>query len=351
MLPSTATPLDQARSAWLASLRHAHAAARTAATARELAQGEWLCGDYAGALDRFKEAVELAPADPTCALALARAASMLGRRCLEDQALAVALRQHPDNPDLVLHAALRLLPAAPDAARIRLLPFADHPLCVQYAQALALLASDATVPAREWGEPRLQASWDGFCWLQSRKHDGDRVGFSIDVLHAALAAAAPDGLTLECGVYFGRSLELIAASTTGQVHGFDSFQGLPEAWNRSEPAGAYSTAGRLPRVAGNVQLHAGWFEETVPRFMSGRADPIRLLHLDCDLYSSTRTVLDAVRPNIVPGSIVLFDDLLGYPGYEQHELRALEEISSEAGWRWEVVAGCVLGREVAIRVT
>ena len=47
------------------------------------------------------------------------------------------------------------------------------------------------------------------------------------------------------------------------MHGFDSFQGLPEAWSAHEGAGAYSTAGRMPRAGDNVRLHAGWFEDTM----------------------------------------------------------------------------------------
>jgi hypothetical protein len=163
--------------------------------------------------------------------------------------------------------------------------------------------------------------------------------------------APPDGLTLECGVYFGRSLRQIAAATRGDVHGFDSFQGLPEAWSEAEGAGAYSTGGRMPTTPVNATLHEGWFEDTLPPFFASHPGPVRLLHIDCDLYSSTRTVLESAAPRLITGSIVVFDDLLGYPGYRRHELRALEEFSREEGLQWEVIAAALLGREVAIRIT
>ncbi|MDQ3510317.1 MAG: hypothetical protein M3414_01235 [Pseudomonadota bacterium] len=47
----------------------------------------------------------------------------------------------------------------------------------------------------------------------------------------------------------------------------------------------------------------------------------------------------------------MFDDMLGYPGYEQHELRAFEEFAQARGLSWELLAATLLGREVAIRVT
>jgi hypothetical protein len=61
-------------------------------------------------------------------------------------------------------------------------------------------------------------------------------------------------------------------------------------------------------------------------------------------------VLAAAAERLVAGSIVVFDDLLGYPGYESHELRAFEEFAAARALRWELVAACLLGREVAIRI-
>jgi hypothetical protein len=173
----------------------------------------------------------------------------------------------------------------------------------------------------------------------------------VDVLRRAIMLAPCKGLTLECGVYFGRSLRQIAAATRDTVRGFDSFQGLPEAWSEAAGAGAHSTGGRRPTAPVNAVLHEGWFEDTLPPFFAAHQGPIRLLHIDCDLYSSTRTVLEAAAPRLVAGSVVIFDDLLGYPGYREHELRAREELSRETGLQWEAVAAALLGREVAIRIT
>ena len=344
--------LDHARRTWLAGLAREHAALRTADSALALARGHWMCGEYKAAIDGFVAACELAPDNPDARVALVRAASMTARDDLADAALADGLRRFPASSQLQLHAARRDVPADLDAARSRLQPFGDDPPCHQLEQALLAISSRAAAPPDADGDPRAAAAMDSLRWVQRHSMDPQvHAGMPVDVLVRALQAAPGAGLTLECGVYFGRSLSIIAARTAGEVHGFDSFLGLPEAWNADEGAGAYSTAGRLPTVAANVTLHTGWFDDTLPPFFAANSGPIRLLHIDCDLYSSTRTVLAQAGPRLVPGSVIVFDDLLGYPGYEQHELRAFEEFVAASGLGWELLAATLLGREVAVRIT
>ncbi|MEP6634600.1 MAG: class I SAM-dependent methyltransferase, partial [Luteimonas sp.] len=190
----------------------------------------------------------------------------------------------------------------------------------------------------------------GFRWM-SRYADRDAfMGLPTSVLSYALHRAPELGTTLECGVYFGRSLRIIANATSGPVHGFDSFEGLPEAWHANEPKGAYSTGGRLPCVPPNAQLHTGWFAQTLPAFFASQRQPIRLLHVDCDIYASTRSVLEQADEYLVPGSIVVFDDFVGYAGYEAHELRAFEEYVERNGIAWTFLCGSLLGRVVALRI-
>jgi len=344
--------LDLARRTWLDGLIRQHATEPTARNALALARGEWLCGEYDDAMVHFIEARDRAPERVETHLSLLRSASMLGLAELERSTMERALRTHPGQPELDLHAALRLVPSDFAAAQTMLRPHRADALCAQFEQALAAVENGSMPPVAASADPLELARRDSLQWVQ--RHAADRkvhTGLPAQVLLRAIAAAPDEGLTLECGVYFGRSLRLIAERTRGIVHGFDSFQGLPEAWNVREGAGAYSTAGRLPRVAGNARLHAGWFEDTLPPFFAAQDGPIRLLHVDCDLYSSTRCVLAAADARLVPGSIVVFDDLLGYPGYEQHELRAFEEFARARNVGWQPVAACLLGREVAIRIT
>lgn len=352
-------PLDRsnedlflARRHWLDGLRHQHARERSGRSAFELARGLARCGEYEAALEIFNLARDLAPHEPATHLSLVRMASTLDRPDLEEQALAAGLQRFPDFPALVLHEALRRVPADLDGALQRLRDCADDATCREYAEALAAVQETRTAALPEPSDPRALAQVEGLRWVLARTQDPQVFsGLPVDVLRRALAAAPAEGLTLECGVYFGRSLRQIAAASTGTVHGFDSFQGLPEAWSAAEGPGSYSTGGQRPAMPDRVVLHAGWFEHTLPPFFAAHAGPIRLLHIDCDLYSSTRTVLQAAAPRLVPGSVIVFDDLLGYPGYREHELRALEEFTRETRMQWEIVAVALLGREVAIRVT
>ena len=317
---ASAAQLDAARRDWLSGLAMTHRRAPDADSALALAQGEWLCGEYDDALGHFVEAAARAPGSAAAQLGLVRAASSLGLDELETETLARARQRLPHDPDLCLHAARTRVPDDMAAARAILDEQRGLPLIDQFAHALAAVAGEAAPEEDNPADPpEHRARNDSLRWvLRHAPPRSTHTGMPARVLLRPLAAAPGSGLTLECGVYFGRSLRLIARASEGFVHGFDSFEGLPEAWNPREGAGAYSTGGRLPRVDDNVVLHRGWFEDTLPPFFAQTSDPIRLLHVDCDLHSSTRTVLAAAAERLVAGSIVVFDDLIGYPGYEAH---------------------------------
>jgi len=74
------------------------------------------------------------------------------------------------------------------------------------------------------------------------------VGAAVEVVLAGVAAAPAAGAVLEFGVYHGLSLRKIAQQVATPIHGFDSFEGLPEDWKPGEAKGSYSTGGRVPTV-------------------------------------------------------------------------------------------------------
>ncbi|KAA2262450.1 class I SAM-dependent methyltransferase [Solihabitans fulvus] len=147
-------------------------------------------------------------------------------------------------------------------------------------------------------------------------------------LEHALTLAPEGGLTLEFGVYTGTTLKIIAAAREGGgVFGFDSFEGLPENWRSGFTEGAFGVDS-LPEVPG-ADLVVGWFDDTLPAFLEEHDGPVHFLHVDCDLYSSTKTVLDLVGPRLRPGSIVVFDEYFNYPGWQEHEHKAwLEHVEA-----------------------
>lgn len=150
------------------------------------------------------------------------------------------------------------------------------------------------------------------------------------VLESDLASREENELWLEFGVWKGATVNKMAKATKGLVYGFDSFEGLPEDWRPGFAAGAFNEDGKLPLVEANVRLIKGWFEDTLEQFLVEHCKKtISLLHIDCDIYSASRFVLFSVAPFLKPGSVVVFDELINYPGYDDGngELRALREFA------------------------
>lgn len=152
----------------------------------------------------------------------------------------------------------------------------------------------------------------------------------FDLLRFSLSRAPAAGLVLEFGVEKGLSVNCLAAATNRTVHGFDSFQGLPEDWSgTSSPRGTFDRRGTLPKVPANVRLHVGWFDATLPAFLKETEEPVALLHVDCDIYSSTKTIFDLLADRIRPGTVIVFDEYFNYPGWRHHEYKAFQEFCTE----------------------
>jgi len=121
------------------------------------------------------------------------------------------------------------------------------------------------------------------------------------------------GLNVELGVYNGVTIGCLATARPElEFHGFDSFEGLPEDWDmgqKSVKKEAFDRKGELPEVPENVKLYKGWFNETLPPFLTEALSPISFLHVDCDIYSSTDYSLNLLNDRIVPGTIIRFDEL------------------------------------------
>jgi hypothetical protein len=156
------------------------------------------------------------------------------------------------------------------------------------------------------------------------------------------------GLYLEFGVGRGKSIRWIGARADRTVYGFDSFDGIPEYWN-GNPVGAFAQK-KLPKVPDNVQFEIGLFDQTLPGFLDQHADAVSLLHVDCDLYSSTVTILDALGPRLQPGAVILFDEYYNFPRWQQHEYKAFQEFVEASGMTYEYIGYSVTGQQVAARV-
>lgn len=164
----------------------------------------------------------------------------------------------------------------------------------------------------------------------------------MKLLDEACARAPSAGLWLEFGVWTGRSINQIARSAPGVVFGFDSFVGLPERWSPQMPAGYFSTGGSLPPVGPQVRLVKGWFSDTLPGFLRDHpCEPVAFLHVDCDLYSSTRTVLSLLEKRLVPGSVIVFDEYC--QALPDDEERAWREFAHAHGVAYEYLGASITG--------
>ena len=186
--------------------------------------------------------------------------------------------------------------------------------------------------------------------LEKRDAETRFFGNTASTLRYAAALATVPGSVVELGVRFGTSTRLLHAATGLPVHGFDTFSGLPTAWH-TVPAGAYSTAGQVPELGPGMVLHRGLFSETLPGWVAENPDPIRLLHVDCDLYESTAEALECLAPRIRPGSVLLFDEYLMNPHWSDDEHKALVEVGCAHGWSWRYAAFSLFSHQAVVVIT
>lgn len=70
---------------------------------------------------------------------------------------------------------------------------------------------------------------------------------------------------------------------------------------------------RPPKVRENVRLIEGWFDDTLPQFIKDHSEDCSFIHVDCDVYSSTKTIFQFLN-NKIKNTIIVFDEFFNYPG-------------------------------------
>lgn len=119
------------------------------------------------------------------------------------------------------------------------------------------------------------------------------------------------------------------------VYGFDSFEGLPKLNKMIDLAqtngiergemreGGFNSSETLENLEKfcsknqNCQLVKGWFSDTLNDFLSRNPSiSFSLIHVDCDIYSSTKEVLSLCLKRLNVGGVVLFDEIFhrSFPG-------------------------------------
>ena len=158
-------------------------------------------------------------------------------------------------------------------------------------------------------------------------------------------------VVMEFGVHSGESINYIAKKLpNAEVFGFDSFLGLQENWFiSSAKAGALNLDGTAPKVQKNVRLFTGWFDETLPKFISNYPDlKINFLHIDSDTYLPAKLILSSLESNIIKGTIIVFDEFFGYPNWQWHEFKAFEEFTKKHNLKYQAI--CYSSNQVAFEI-
>lgn len=175
-------------------------------------------------------------------------------------------------------------------------------------------------------------------WMQEQGYDTRHRFRRKEQLWDLVSAQVGDRqvLYLEFGVYQGATTRYVAKRLRhrdAMLHGFDSFHGLPEAWNIQAGTGFFSTNGALPQIDDSrVHFHKGWFDQTLPDFRLPSHE-VLVLNLDADLYSSTIYVLNHLRDAIVPGTYIYFDEFCD----RHHELKAFDEFRCQTGMKFRLL--------------
>jgi hypothetical protein len=130
------------------------------------------------------------------------------------------------------------------------------------------------------------------------------------------------------------------------VHTFDSFEGMPapvdekdKEWTCADNWVPGQFKGRYEELKAycteryhNFRIHRGYFEQSIDEvFLASLASsPPALIWIDCDYYSSTKTIFARLIDRIPNGCVIYFDDLdnLNYGSHFTGESRLLHEINN-----------------------
>ena len=155
----------------------------------------------------------------------------------------------------------------------------------------------------------------------------------LSILDKSIPHADDNGYWLEFGVHEGETIVHTAGSKLGisnfKIHGFDSFEGLPEDWIENNPKGHFNLDGNIPKhllSLNNINIVKGWFDKSLPEFIkNNNINKVSFLNIDSDLYSSANTVLTLLTPYFKGHCVIYFDEFCNYPGGENGEYKAFSE--------------------------
>jgi hypothetical protein len=141
---------------------------------------------------------------------------------------------------------------------------------------------------------------------------------------------------LEFGVFKGASLRYFSKNLKNfSCFGFDSFEGLETNFGGLNAQLLFKLNGVTPKfMPRNSTIVKGRIEDTIEDFITKNDYDIKFLHLDLDVYSSTKVVLSSLKAKLTSGTFLLFDEMFGNPFWEKGEFLALSEVFEESEFEW-----------------
>lgn len=191
--------------------------------------------------------------------------------------------------------------------------------------------------------PRLLSTQSGYIYSDERQKFVHILECLNYVRIAGVGGRIPP-VYFEFGCHSGRtfSAAVRAARYLGMedadFFAFDSFEGLPET-NSAEDGffqtGTFFTTdvdfARIVKRKTGLQLDEkhvvkGFYSKSLTPQLQSSLPKVGVVHIDVDLYSSTVEVLEFIKPLMVVGTVLIFDDWYTFPpGADMGEMRAVRE--------------------------
>ena len=183
--------------------------------------------------------------------------------------------------------------------------------------------------------------------LQNYKYSDERLKFIhlLEAVNYCKVALMPQAY-FEFGCHSARTFSSVINSASYlkmdkmEFYAFDSFEGLPSV--DSEQDGIFKTgefATSLTDFKSKVLdktgykiaerfLIKGFYSDSLTSEVQKRMPKVGGVHIDVDLYSSAIEVLNFLKPLLVVGTVILFDDYYCFPPDSKHgEMKALQVFS------------------------
>jgi len=158
------------------------------------------------------------------------------------------------------------------------------------------------------------------------------------------------GTYLEFGVWNGNSINFLSKFLQKKsIYGFDSFEGLKEDWKGYHlTSGTFNLNKKVPNLKKNIIPMVGWIQDTLPSFLSEKKLKINFMHIDTDTYETAKFILENTKKYLSKNSIIVFDELYNFPGWDVGEYKALTEVFSDNEYKF--LGFALKGEQVVIQI-